>query len=410
MSVGYTGSTARRRLVMSPCDRRRGPVQSWMRRAAVWLFVLLAIPAPSLLAVDALAVPAPAPATLMAPAPQFDFGTVAAGAVVEHDFVLENRGDVVVRIEKVRSSCGCTATQVAASEIAPGGQTTVHARFDTTGRSGRQDKEIFVSSNAPVNPLLVCRLTGAVEPAPPPALVAPAPAAVPAAATASAPAPAAVLAPVSIASAASGLAASVPVIDFGRVWSEERPQQAVTLSNTGTAPLRLLAVTDDCACFSSALERRVLAPGEKTVLRLQLHPGDTKGELLQTLTVATDEVGAAPLRLLVRAQIAPRIEAMPASLLLLDTPAGKTVERVLKLASNDGEAFHITRIETAVKGLLVEALPGGDGKTSSLRCRFTAPAEPGPLGGVVEIVTDRLAGGTVSLRVIGTVVTSGGPS
>jgi hypothetical protein len=101
---------------------------------------------------------------------------------------------------------------------------------------------------------------------------------------------------------------------------------------------------------------------------------------------------------------------MPASLLLLDTPAGKTVERVLKLASNDGEAFHITRIETAVKGLLVEALPGGDGKTSSLRCRFTAPAEPGPLGGVVEIVTDRLAGGTVSLRVIGTVVTSGGPS
>ena len=206
------------------------------------------------------------------------------------------------------------------------------------------------------------------------------------------------------------LAANVPGFDFGRVWSDERPQQEVTLTNTGAAALRLLAVTDDCACFSSTLERRVLAPGEATVLRLQLHPGAARRELQQTLTVATDEVGAGPLRLLVRGQVTPRIEATPALLLLLNTPAGKTVERVVNLASNDGEAFHITRIDGVVPGLQVEVLPGGGGKTASVRCRFTAPAEPGPLGGVLGIVTDRPAGGPVSLRVIGTVITSGGPS
>jgi hypothetical protein len=131
---------------------------------------------------------APAVTALVVLRPQFDFGTVPAGSVVEHDFVLENRGAAALRIEKVRSSCGCTVGQVAAAEVAPGGQTTVQARFDTTGRSGRQDKEVFVTSNAPTNPLLVCRLTGTVEPAPPPPTPAIAPAAAPAT-TASNPAP-----------------------------------------------------------------------------------------------------------------------------------------------------------------------------------------------------------------------------
>jgi hypothetical protein len=136
---------------------------------------------------SALAVPG-----LALPVPQFDFGTVPAGTVVEHDFVLENRGTAAVRVLKVRSSCGCTAGQVAAAAIAPGEQTSVHVRFDTTGRSGRQNKDVFITSDAPTEPLLVCRLTGTVEPAPPPPATATStPAAAPAAPTAAPEVPAA---------------------------------------------------------------------------------------------------------------------------------------------------------------------------------------------------------------------------
>jgi hypothetical protein len=129
------------------------------------------------------------------------------------------------------------------------------------------------------------------------------------------------------------------------------------------------------------------------------------------VSVTSDESATASWRLQVRGQIVPRIELTPALLHLLNTPAGSTVERVVTLASNDDEAFRITRIDGAVPGLLVEPLAGADGgKTASVRCRFTAPATPGSFGGVVSIITDRPAGGTVGLRVIGTVISSGGPS
>ena len=351
--------------------------------------------------------------SLIVVAPHFDFGTVPAGTVVEHDFVLENRGTAAARVEKVRSSCGCTAGQASAAEIPPAGTSTVHVRFDSAGRSGRQDRTVVITSTAaPTHSPLVCRLTGTVAAAPlaPVAAATPAPKPEPIP-TPTAPAVAVPATGSALASASERLLGNgAPVIDFGRVWSDERPQREVTLTNTGTEPRRILAVTDDCACFSSSLDRRVLAPGESALLRLRLHPGAARRELQQTVSVASDEVGAAPWTVHVRGQVVPRLEATPASLHLLNTPAGSTVEQVLTVFSNEDVAFQITRLDCAVPGLHLEALPGGNGRAASLRCRFTAPHVSGPLAGVVSIVTDRPLGGTITLRVFGTVTTSGGPS
>src|SRR5690606_9217462 len=49
-----------------------------------------------------------------------EFGEMPPGGRVEHRFVIENRGDRLLEIEPVESSCGCRASLAAADVVAPG--------------------------------------------------------------------------------------------------------------------------------------------------------------------------------------------------------------------------------------------------------------------------------------------------
>ena len=95
-------------------------------------------------------------------APAYDFGTVDRGTVVEHSFRLRNTGDARLRIEHVKSSCGCTVGVASGSEVAPGGETEVSVRFDTTGVAGRTKRTVTVYTNDPDAPVTGLTLTGQV--------------------------------------------------------------------------------------------------------------------------------------------------------------------------------------------------------------------------------------------------------
>lgn len=99
---------------------------------------------------------------LVIDAPVFDFGTVERGAKVEHVFSLGNRGRGELRIEQVKSSCGCTVAVVSAADVPAGGDGRVAVTLDTARMAGRVTKVVTVYSNdlqAPVSPLT---LTGEV--------------------------------------------------------------------------------------------------------------------------------------------------------------------------------------------------------------------------------------------------------
>lgn len=87
-----------------------------------------------------------------------DYGRVLYGNSVKHQFVISNAGTQTLVIDKLQATCGCTRTIKGASEIPPGGKTTLEAEFDTIGlRPGRKEKSIYVHSNDAVRP--VVRLT-----------------------------------------------------------------------------------------------------------------------------------------------------------------------------------------------------------------------------------------------------------
>lgn len=96
---------------------------------------------------------------LICDAPVFEYGRVANTQEVEHVFQLRNGGDAPLEIGRIYSGCGCTRTQIDATNLVPGATATVAVVFHLRGRSGARIINIFVSSNDPVDPVfrLQCR-------------------------------------------------------------------------------------------------------------------------------------------------------------------------------------------------------------------------------------------------------------
>jgi len=94
--------------------------------------------------------------------PVFDFGTVDRGARVDHTFRVPNRGGATLRIDHVKSSCGCTVAVLSEREVPPGGEARVAVSLDTARLAGRTTKTVNVYTNDPDAPVVGLSLAGQV--------------------------------------------------------------------------------------------------------------------------------------------------------------------------------------------------------------------------------------------------------
>jgi len=77
----------------------------------------------------------------------WDFGKIRQNDVVFHEFVFVNEGNAPLVIERIATSCGCTAALASEDTIGPGKSGKVKVTFDSRGYSGKIVKYIFVESN-----------------------------------------------------------------------------------------------------------------------------------------------------------------------------------------------------------------------------------------------------------------------
>ena len=92
-----------------------------------------------------------------------DFGKVKQGDVVSHEFVFTNEGGSALVVEKVETTCGCTAALVSEKTIAPGKTGRIKTTFDTRGYSGRLSKYVYLVSNDSQDPRRELALVATVE-------------------------------------------------------------------------------------------------------------------------------------------------------------------------------------------------------------------------------------------------------
>ncbi len=81
------------------------------------------------------------------PYTEVDFGKHKEGEVLDTVFVFKNTGEVPLIISKVKTSCGCTATEWPKEPVMPGDSGKIAVEFNTRGKSGKQTKTITIHSN-----------------------------------------------------------------------------------------------------------------------------------------------------------------------------------------------------------------------------------------------------------------------
>lgn len=100
---------------------------------------------------------------IIAPDPVFDFGVIREGYVVEHEFSVENRGEVDLEIKRVLPACGCSFANLSSNVVRPGSSLLIKTSFDSTGFAGNETKTFRVYTNDPTMPSLILTMQGDVR-------------------------------------------------------------------------------------------------------------------------------------------------------------------------------------------------------------------------------------------------------
>lgn len=79
---------------------------------------------------------------------RYEFGDIKQGDKVEHTFEFENTGTAPLIISNVLTTCGCTVPEWPREPIPPGATGKIDVVFNSTNKSGVQNKVITVLSNA----------------------------------------------------------------------------------------------------------------------------------------------------------------------------------------------------------------------------------------------------------------------
>jgi hypothetical protein len=92
-----------------------------------------------------------------------DFGKVKQGEVLTKEFVFRNAGDATLVVERVETTCGCTAALVSADKIGPGKEGKIKVSLDTHGYSGRMTRYVYLISNDAESPRRELSITADIE-------------------------------------------------------------------------------------------------------------------------------------------------------------------------------------------------------------------------------------------------------
>lgn len=78
----------------------------------------------------------------------YDFGSITSGEKVTYDFRFKNTGKSPLIISNAQASCGCTVPEYPSKPVKPGEEGVIKVVFDSSGKTGMQNKVVTITSNA----------------------------------------------------------------------------------------------------------------------------------------------------------------------------------------------------------------------------------------------------------------------
>lgn len=295
---------------------------------------------------------------LEVPEPVHDFGRVAKGDIISHDFEIRNTGTEPLEIRRVTPDCGCTVTRYDRI-IAPGASGKIHAEIDTSTLMGATSRAIQVFTNDTEKPLLHLTFKAQVVPS---------------------------------LKVTPGYARyqvvhgeTEPGIVRQTIWAaDDEPFQVVSAES----PLPYLTTR----FWKASEEERHDAPdaeGDQWIVELELAYNEAPvGPLVQMVEVRTTHPEQKRLQIPVSGFVRPAMWATPAEVDFGEVELEKTRGFSLVVQNFLAEEIEITEVTSGLEGLEAEVLPIDEGRKFTVRCVIDPDETPkGPFSTTLKIKT-----------------------
>ncbi|WP_192349612.1 DUF1573 domain-containing protein [Algoriphagus sp. Y33] len=92
-----------------------------------------------------------------------DLKTITSGKIQVEYVTLSNRGKQVLEIKKIQGNCECLKLELPKTSLDPGESIELKVVFDPIGRQGIDQRNIYIFSNDPLNPVQLFLLKSRVE-------------------------------------------------------------------------------------------------------------------------------------------------------------------------------------------------------------------------------------------------------
>ncbi len=294
--------------------------------------------------------------------PVYDFGTVEQGAQVTHLFRFTNQGGQDLRIESVKTSCGCTAAVISSETISPRQEGTISATFDTAHYAGEKTKSISVYSNDPAQLVSTLTLQGQIS---------------------------------------VEVEADPPQLYLGRVRHGEETIRSVDILYDANKPIAITKIEKTSPMLT--VETQDLERGERKGKKLivTLKKDAPLGRLSDEIKVTTSSEKRPMVEIPVFGSIEGDLVVTPPQVSFGVLRRGEGKSQDVSIKSRSTKPIHIVNVKSSNADIATELTTVKDGEEYKLTVSVKNEGKPGRIQGEVQMTTDHPAEKVLSLPLYG---------
>ncbi|MEY4668895.1 MAG: hypothetical protein RL518_1594 [Pseudomonadota bacterium] len=292
----------------------------------------------------------------------YDFGTVAQGTKVVHEFEVKNTGTADLVIQRLSPSCGCTATQLASPIIKPGASEKVRVTFDTTGFMGDKTKTVAIASNDTNNPEVTVTIKGQVL---------------------------------------SSYTVEPSRVDFGEIFPSSLSsarQKQVTFSIAEGSELKITKVT---SLSKYLVTSPVTTQANRATVTIEILPTVPLGEFRDRVIFELDGGRRAAVNVPVNASVKGDIRLNPGTISFGVVEGQRPLERRVQFENKGQNPVSIESITTSNAAISASMVTVQPGRLGVLIVKVDPREVVGDLKGTVDVRTNHPNESVVSLNVFG---------
>lgn len=281
--------------------------------------------------------------------PVFDFGQVEQGEQVTHAFRFTNRGNRDLRVQSVKTSCGCTAAVIAADTIPPGREGSIRATFDTKRFAGQKAKDIRVHTNDPLSPVTTLTLRGEIT---------------------------------------TEVQVQPAQVYLGRLPRGVSTSRTVTVLYDQNKTFEITHISNDHPAISVQAEDTRVEGKKGKALRVSVSKTAQRGPLNDTITITTTSPKKPTISIPVVGSIEGDVVVLPSQVSFGVVRQGVGQTRTVRIKNRSARPLSIGQVHSSLASVVPELTEVRPGKEFALRLHISGDTEPGKIRGNIEVITD----------------------